>query len=108
MNQREFIRSAVAVVAMLAALLLRAAGTPPTVPAITIPECKSPPALDGMLNDGCWRQATVLEDFHVIDQASRTERCRAWVVRDNRWLYVAFEVKHPATIRNTVYYILYK
>jgi len=59
-----------------------------------------PPAIDGRLDDQCWRSATVIDAFHVIKEPGKTSaKHKAYVTRDDEWLYVAFDLAHPAADR---------
>ncbi|MCD6359686.1 MAG: hypothetical protein J7M38_02405, partial [Armatimonadetes bacterium] len=63
---------------------------------LDIPRADAPPVLDGKFDDACWRQATALDDFHVL--GSDEEPAAGTVARlchDGVWLYIGFECKDP-------------
>ena len=92
---RASVRSLLVAAAVTAVLPLVSADAAPPLPEMTIPVCRQPPALDGALDDTCWKAATVLRDFYIVGTDKRTDRCAAHVARDKEWLYIAFDVAHP-------------
>ena len=73
----------------------------------TIPACEQPPRMDGLLNDPCWRQAAAFDTLHLVGKDDTTSRHKAYVSRDDSWLYVAFDVAHPAADRRPVVHSRY-
>ena len=70
------------------------------VPEMTISPCKQPPRIDGQLGDECWRGAVMVDNLHVVREAGKmTRRHKAYVTRDERWLYVAFGATLPVADR---------
>ncbi len=71
---------------------------------ITVASCTQPPAIDGRLNDACWKTATKASGFfrygggHPAPAAEQTE---AWVCADKTHLYFAFRCldDHPELIK---------
>jgi hypothetical protein len=74
-------------------------GAEPTLPEVTIPSCTTPPRIDGRLDDSAWAQAATIASFHVVGTDKATDQHKAWVMRDNEWLYVAFDVSQLASDR---------
>ena len=73
----------------------------PVLPEIMLNTCKAPPKIDGVLDDVCWKQTLVVDRFHVLKRPSEVAtKHRAWVTRDNEWLYAAFDIAHPAADRD--------
>jgi hypothetical protein len=72
---------------------------PPCLPAVTV---EAPPALDGILDDPCWQQASHATGFWrgEVDAPER-ELTEAWICCDSRALYVAFRCRdsRPSEIR---------
>jgi hypothetical protein len=61
------------------------------LPKLTCPVTATPPKVDGVLDDACWRHAAVARDFRVLDDtAFAQEQTEAFIVRDSENLYVAF------------------
>jgi len=53
------------------------------------------------VDDACWKQARVVDRFHVLKAGDElATKHRAWVIRDHEWLYVAFDIAHPAADRD--------
>lgn len=61
----------------------------PYLPAVTV---ATPPIIDGIIDDVCWKQATHISDFRreKID-APALEPTEAWICCDERAIYVAFQ-----------------
>ena len=82
--------------ALAASLLACGCAAPPKLPQRFIPvaycpRTAAPPKLDGNLNDRCWRAAGVLEDFMLNrDDAFPPRKTQARIVRDEKWIYLAF------------------
>ncbi len=74
-----------------------AEAAPPAL-ALRAPLNGPPPVLDGCLDDGCWVQAASVTNFHLLDggRVALPHPHRAYIARDDAWLYAAFEVAHPA------------
>ncbi len=54
--------------------------------------------MDGNLDDPAWQAAAVLTDFHVIrgrNQGQISDNITAKVMRDDAWLFLGFDVRHP-------------
>ena len=67
---------------------------------MTISACKQPPRIDGQLDDECWRGAAMVDNLHIVREAGKTTRKhKAYVTRDNQWLYAAFRATLPAADR---------
>ncbi len=82
-----------------------AAAAAPPPPTLTAPACAPAPFLDGVLTDACWRTAAVVTNFPVVEHPDTPGGHLAYVARDSNWLYVAFEVRHPAPahLKQTVF-----
>ncbi len=60
----------------------------------TVARTEDGPKIDGALNDACWRTATLVDRFYPIGRTESDQRGnRAWLTADERFLYVAFDVK---------------
>lgn len=71
-----------------------------SLPQMTIPRCSKPPLIDGDLSDAAWREAFPIGRFHYLPHNGKvTTAHRAYVMRDREWLYVAFDLAHPASDR---------
>jgi len=63
-------------------------GGPPRLEALRV---ERGPAIDGALDDDCWRAATRVEGFFRVDkEGPELERTEAWLCHDSRTIYVAF------------------
>ncbi len=68
---------------------------------LTVPLTETPPAIDAVLDDACWQQAVVLDDFTPPGSdepaAAPTE---ARLCADGTWLYLSFACReaHPEQI----------
>ena len=69
-------------------------------PEITVPVCVSPPRIDGEVNDECWKTAAAIDAFRVVADGTVARQHKAWVTRDNEWLYVAFDVAQSTLERD--------
>lgn len=74
------------------------------LPEITIPECKSPPKIDGLLNDACWKKAFEIDTMNVVREERTVSKHKVYVTRDDQWLYVGFKVALPQKDREPVKY----
>lgn len=72
-----------------------AGGQDAALPNITPPVCEKPPSIDGDLSDSCWEKAARAEKFTVFGKGGISSNVVVKVVRDNEWLYVAFEIVLP-------------
>lgn len=68
------------------------------IPELVIPQCNTPPSIDGDLNDECWKNACSSEKFYSVSNPpgeifSNTE---AKITADNIWLYIGIICRHPA------------
>ncbi|MBM4087787.1 MAG: hypothetical protein FJ272_23600, partial [Planctomycetes bacterium] len=73
---------------LIAALALTNLGRaePPTVKVVKM---KSPPALDGKLDDACWQDAAKAGDFRLVGtHKTPVAPTEAWLATDGQWLYV--------------------
>lgn len=82
---------------LLAALTVNARAESP-LPELTPTLCAAAPRIDGRLDDEAWARATRVE-LAPVGGAAPAPRHTARVTRDNEWLYVAFDVAHPAADR---------
>lgn len=82
-----------------AAVSVGAAGAHCCASALSVnpPLTAPPPVIDGRLDDACWAQAAVITNFHLLDGAALAlpHPHRAYIARDDAWLYLAFDVAHP-------------
>ncbi len=65
---------------------------------VTIPECKQPPKLNGVLNDGCWKTASKIKDFVIYRRGpvgSKTNDTEVFLTRDNKFLYIGLICHNP-------------
>jgi len=74
------------------------------IPEMYIPLCKTAPRIDGMLNDKCWKQAAMVNTFNIVCGDGVVKKHKAYVTRDARWLYVAFDVDFPKGDRELAKY----
>ena len=76
----------------------------PPRPELNVMKCEPAPVVDGDLTDACWQKAAALGSFYLWrgnGKASDAQTVK--VVRDDEWLYFAFEIKlpFPQAIRST-------
>ncbi len=65
---------------------------------ITIPVCKQPPKLNGILDDGCWNTASKIKDFTIYRSGSvgrNTNDTEVFLTRDNKFLYIGLICHNP-------------
>ena len=66
------------------------------LPALAVARVDAPPRVDGLLDDQCWEASQAAADFRdIYDGAPAPAPTRAWLVQDDRALYVAFECAEP-------------
>jgi len=79
--------------------------SPNTLPTLEVLRTSTPPTIDGVLNDPCWRDAPVAGNFAEFTPGDRVKplvNTEAMLAYDDRHLYVAFRCyDDPATIRAT-------
>jgi hypothetical protein len=76
----------------------------PDIPQMYIPVCKTPPKIDGRLNDECWKHAKLVDTFYLVGKDGVVKKHKAYVIRDATWLYVGFEVAFPSGDRELAKY----
>jgi hypothetical protein len=67
-------------------------------PKRTIPAVKTttPPVIDGKIDDAAWKDAPLLTDFvDLRDDEIAEFGTKAWILYDDEFLYVAYEVMQP-------------
>lgn len=63
---------------------------------VRVTPCPSPPEIDGILTDPCWRSAAEIGPFRRLGSSAADEPAtRALVTYDREALYVAFECGEP-------------
>ncbi len=70
----------------------RAESVPPALEAM---RCPQPPLVDGILTDACWQTQAMITNLHVFQAPGKTRPVRAWVAKDDAWLYFAADIPHP-------------
>jgi len=68
------------------------AAPPPSEPRVEVPLAKSPPRIDGRLDDPCWRDAAVITNFTQVlpyEGASPSEPTEIRLLYDENNLYIA-------------------
>jgi len=79
--------------AVVAALACAAAGAPPSARAALVAQ---PPVLDGLLDDACWKEASVQGGFAVYGAPDqRVDDTTFRLVYDDAWLYLGVECRNP-------------
>ncbi|HVR39545.1 MAG TPA: DUF5916 domain-containing protein [Thermoanaerobaculia bacterium] len=73
---------------------------------VTVPRCDAPPAIDGVLDDGCWSTAASIGEFvqtRPADNAPPSRATTVLVAYDTQALYVAIRATDdPSRVRATV------
>ena len=70
------------------------------LPKATINACKTPPKIDGVLDEACWKAAQPLTDFTLFaDERKALHGTTAKLAFDRKWLYVGIACDHPAPAR---------
>ncbi|MEN6641840.1 MAG: carbohydrate-binding family 9-like protein [Armatimonadia bacterium] len=80
-------------------LLVRTAATPRkgSLPVLAVAKADGVPAIDGKLDDACWKSAAVAGDFVDIRTGALAKlKTTARVMSDDKALYVGFECPEPA------------
>lgn len=96
-RRQSFIRALVYIT--LTSLLTPAFCGEPAVPTLTLKHCSTPPLIDAELDDPCWKDASEIKRWNRIsvdDKSTPDESQKAYVCGDNQWLYIAFDIHHPA------------
>ena len=73
------------VVALFCTVTLAQAGD---LPAIEIPECKTPPMLDGTLDDPAWQAGAEIARLYKIKSDTPAPETSLRLMRDDAWLYI--------------------
>jgi len=63
---------------------------------LSVPKASVPPKIDGMLDDPCWENAAMADNFVRMDGNAATKQTKARVTYDHDNLYVALECFQPA------------
>ena len=72
--------------------------SPLDVPLIGCQPAEQPPAIDGKLDDPCWRSAQRIFDFHDCEKETVPEgRTEVFLLHDSQFLYVAYKCHEPHT-----------
>ena len=75
------------------------AGEPSHAKSLQCGLAKTPPKLDGILDDVCWAAAGKIDDFFVFMPVGLTVnpeyKTTVWVCADKEAIYIAFECKQP-------------
>lgn len=59
-------------------------------------KCETPPVIDGVLNDDCWREPLGMTGFILLDTARRaSEQTTVYVTYDDENVYFAFKCDEP-------------
>ncbi len=75
------------------------------LPKLDISPCKTPPIIDGKLNDSCWNNAAKVDKFEIIGKNQRINKNKVFVTCDDKWLYVGFDVDQSALERVAPKYV---
>jgi len=100
-KQTATVSCLVLVALSIAVMTCAAATTPEGPPSLAAARATAPPAIDGLLDDPCWAEATHIDAFwrERVD-APELERTEAWMACDSDALYLAFRChdSQPARI----------
>lgn len=66
---------------------------------IQLKRVNTPPKIDGDLSDACWKDAVEVPISHVAGSQETSDKNKALVTSDDQWLYVAYDIGHPARDR---------
>lgn len=63
------------------------------MPSLGLTPCRTPPRIDGVLNDACWRDAPALGAFRRVPagESGHIDATRGRATHDHEWLYLAVE-----------------
>lgn len=101
-------RSFVLLISLAITVSIFVASAQESITDLTIPVSKSPPKIDGILNDACWQEAVKLDSFRLIGKESQNEpKHKVYVTCDKEWLYVGFSVEQLAHDSNPVQYLIH-
>jgi hypothetical protein len=84
MRKRNYLTAWSLVMALFCAATLAQAEA---LPSIEIQECKTPPILDGLLNDSAWQSAEKITLYQINSDLPAPET-EIYLLRDNKWLYM--------------------
>jgi hypothetical protein len=71
---------------------------PPSIPAVPAAHATTPPRIDGVLDDECWRADPPVSSFKRVGEAIPVDPAAGtsvWLRYDNRNVYVAFRCQDP-------------
>ncbi len=66
-------------------------------PELIIPECRTPPVIDGKTDDACWENSASSSGFFALKSkgGAKSDMTAVKLARDGQWLYLAFECRNP-------------
>ncbi len=69
----------------------------PVPPEINVARCTAAPVMDGRLDDPCWQDAGILNQFYIYgdDQRRQTKTTAVQICCDERWLYLGLNCANP-------------
>ncbi len=69
----------------------------PAPPEINVARCAAAPAIDGRLDDPCWRAAESLDQFYIFggEPVRQTNATAVKICCDERWLYLGMDCRNP-------------
>ncbi len=69
----------------------------PAPPEINVARCTAAPVMDGRLDDPCWQDAGILNQFYIYgdDQRRQTKTTAVQLCCDERWLYLGLNCANP-------------
>lgn len=70
-------------------------------PELIIPECRTPPVIDGKTDDECWENSVAAKEYFELKSkgGAKSEMTAVKIARDGQWLYLAFDCRNPAMPR---------
>ncbi|MCK4307914.1 carbohydrate binding family 9 domain-containing protein, partial [candidate division WOR-3 bacterium] len=62
------------------------------IPVLAAIKTKSPPQIDGYLDDTCWKESAYVEDFILVDGSGYpAEQTKGYITYDDNYLYIGIE-----------------
>lgn len=61
---------------------------------LNVERTDTPPKIDGLLDDACWKDAAEIDTLHIIGEPGKTTQAhKIQVTFDDAWLYVAYDIQ---------------
>lgn len=63
---------------------------------LNVKRTDTPPKIDGILDDACWKDAARIDTLYIIGEPGKTtQEHKIYVTFDDAWLYAAYDIQQP-------------